>query len=419
LQSEIEKKYKKFVNNNIIEDDNIAKLQNLFDEYRITHAEIEKIYEKSLKAKKHTKGWMFFLFVVSWATAFILFMQEIVYLEISILISIIPIPILILIIIISKKTRKNTYLDELIEKKSKIKSELEKLLMIKNIAEYDCHFEGLFQILLRHFDDFGEYSDKKSEIKGIAADMNSDEDIDKIRKKLNQSKKKRRGLSQSILTELDKNFRVSAKEFDENLITELISKNDGEIKSVKEKIAEKKEILANVISEIKDERDYSQEIEAMDAEIAEAKKDLQVLIEKKDTLYSVIESLSDAVANISKKKYKKILGESLICFQLLTNGIYNQIDEKTIDSLIKNQDEYNELSDEVKYCILLSVKLKLTDFLSKNIPLIIEELKNAFSIINGDFLKSEIDAIGKQRQVILFINDGSLFESENIAVYEH
>jgi hypothetical protein len=172
--------------------------------------------------------------------------------------------------------------------------------------------------------------------------------------------------------------------------------------------------MFNIVSEMKDERDYSHEIEAVDAEVADAEKNLQVLTKKKNALYAVIESLSDAVENITEKKYAELLTKSLICFNTLTNDTYNEINEKTIDSLIKTQDEYNELSDEVKYCILLSVKLKLTDFLidsGKNIPLIIEEPKDAASFINGDFLKSEIDAISKHRQVVLFVNENSIFES--------
>jgi len=251
--------------------------------------------------------------------------------------------------------------------------------------------------------------------------MNSDEDINKFKKKVNQLKKKRKELKQSILTELSDNFPAGLNDFDEKLITKLINGNDEDIRSIVEKIEEKTQIASNIAGEMKDERDYSQEIEAVDTEIVEAEKKLQLLTKKKETIYAFIESLGYAVESVNNKKYKKLMTESLNCFHSLTRGVYNQIDEKTIDLLIKAedkyQDEYKELSDEVKYCILLAVKLKLTNFLidsGKNIPLIIEESKDAFSVIDGNFLKSEIDAICKQRQVILFVKENSLFESENI-----
>ncbi|MDR3237673.1 MAG: hypothetical protein LBT84_04140 [Spirochaetia bacterium] len=281
---------------------------------------------------------------------------------------------------------------------------LEELIKENSFPFADYNLDELYDILLKYFEDYTEYSDNLSEINAIQSTLAGEERLREIRHEMKLLKNRTTALQEETYKNLN-SVNLDPKEaLRQEDIEQLISYIDDEINNLGSAIASKEELLVRIEREklLSVGNDYESVVIKRD----EAQKLFDKLQAKKETAFFVTGLMNDAVRKREQQQIKKFVADILSRFNTITDNQFRTlVDEQIVENFIAGNGRHVSLNPSVVHTLLLSAKFSLNGFLSgtkKSIPLILDD---PFLFMDDDRISrllEQVREIAAARQVTLF-----------------
>ncbi|MDY6933119.1 MAG: AAA family ATPase [Spirochaetota bacterium] len=418
MVEEIEIMFPQFKDFNEISRNNIQKIEEAYNDIR----SVNEVIDDFIFQKKEKRNWMTNRLII-----INLFSIIVAFVTLNIDAVIIPsgdkITILVLLLILSLSlsflsvlpyvfSYRSKELKQLITKKNCMGKRLKCLLNQNNIDLNDNRLESIYELLVQYFEEYGEYSIKHFELSNAKESLKDKEYLNRIECRLNRLIKEEEALIEEINKDIISMKDVGNLELNPDIIQGMISNINLNIKTIKDNIKLNETIIININKDIKDNKNLFQKREQLIEEKEEAEKRLKDLNTEKNSIFYIMELLTEAVNQREKKQLDKLVLSSLDKFQILTDNHYDHlIDYNHISNLITRNEHIENTSPAIIHILLLSIMLSITDFLvdyKLDLPLIIDEPFLFMDDIRINRLKQLLDDISHKRQIIIFTYNPNL-----------
>ena len=408
ISDELNKNFPMFANINENFNTNLDNLHKLFDEFKILSYTIDIQKKNNSNIKKKT---FFSLLLFNSATFFsstIVYFFNFLQLPNNTIISKLIIAISLIItfivtVIIFKINKKNNP-DELEKQINEIAININTQFKEFNSDKQNLSHDEIYPILLQYFENYIHYIEKKDELLLINENSLKYTEIKELKSNLSDIKIEIKNITNSIerLTE----HKVNSLNTDK--IKSLISQNRIALETNNRAIIKKEDLIQKITKDLSKNKNnnLNNEKEILLNDIDSYKNQIE---EINDTIYSITlikEALSNAVLERETKSLENLCSLTLEIFNDLTINNYSKtITIETINKIIKEDNNTEDLSLSVLYNLLLSLKFSITDFFideNYTVPLILDEPFSFMDIERVEKLKSLVEETSKIRQVIIF-----------------
>ena len=416
LKKELEESYPQFRNFNEAKRQNLKKIHRCYREIRDKNEKIDHFESRIQSRRKKFKNLIISIFISS-AIA-ILFLANNILITISrskqfiliiglLALSALSIMILIVVYMLSKRSRE---FDKLRGEKAGIEENLKKILLENNVTLSDLKLESLYGFLLQYFEEFGEFTEKQLELFRMRDQMEDTSYIKKLKQDLYELEKEKKEIDKVINSDLQ-SIDEDSIERDQARINSIIITTNNEIKMLKEKIKNKKNVLLQVLEEVQQHIDNHEGRLHLIEKKNKLHDNLRRLNSHTDSMNYILKIFSEAIERREGKQLQQLIDTTIENFNFLTNNQYiASIDKDTVKDLIKGNTIIEKFNPATMHLLFLSVKIAITYFLidsRTNFPLIIDEPFIFMDDIRAEKLRTILQEISKFRQVIIFTHNSS------------
>ncbi len=416
LKKEIEESYPQFRNFNETKRQNLKKIHRCYREIRDNNEKIEQFLTKIKNKRRKLKNFVISIFLSS-AIATLLSANNILikisqskrFILVTGFLALTALSILILMVlyILSKKSRE---MDRLLKEKESIEEKLRKILLENNITLNDFKLESLYEFLLQYFEEFGEFTEKQLELFRLREQLEDSSYIKNLKKDLNEQEIEKKEIEEVINTDLQ-SIDGDNIEREKAAINRIVININNEIKMLKEKIKNKKNVLLQVLDEVQQHIDKHEERLHLIEKKNKLNNNLNRLNIHTDSMNYILTIFSEAIERREGKQLEKLIDATIKNFNFLTNNQYISItDKNTIRNFIKENKTVEKFNPATTHLLLLSVKIAITDFLidsRTNFPLIIDDPFIFMDDIRAEKLRTILHDISKFRQIIIFTHNSN------------
>ena len=416
LKKELEESYPQFRNFNEAKRQNLKKIHRCYREIRDKNEKIDHFESRIQSRRKKFKNLIISIFISS-AIA-ILFLANNILITISrskqfiliiglLALSALSIMILIVVYMLSKRSRE---FDKLRGEKAGIEENLKKILLENNVTLSDLKLESLYGFLLQYFEEFGEFTEKQLELFRMRDQMEDTSYIKKLKQDLYELEREKKEIDKVINSDLQ-SIDEDSIERDQARINSIIITTNNEIKMLKEKIKNKKNVLLQVLEEVQQHIDNHEGRLHLIEKKNKLHDNLRRLNSHTDSMNYILKIFSEAIERREGKQLQQLIDTTIENFNFLTNNQYiASIDKDTVKDLIKGNTIIEKFNPATMHLLFLSVKIAITYFLidsRTNFPLIIDEPFIFMDDIRAEKLRTILQEISKFRQVIIFTHNSS------------
>lgn len=303
------------------------------------------------------------------------------------------------------KNSKKEKLASLKQERSGLEIKLNSLLISGNINMDNFDLNELYELLLKYFEDYVEYTDRLDELNALKNSLKNKQYLSEIEDKLNKLKAE----EDSYKKEISRNIRLldSIKESDieKDKIVDLIKNIESQMEMITEQIAFKENVIIKVNEEMESNPEDSREGTDLIEEQIKVEQIVEKLTSNRNAIFFVTDIIEEAVKNRETKQIEKLVDISFDKFHFLTGNHYiTRIDTDLIHDMITGR-AVNETNPAILHALLLSIKFSLTDFFIDekiSLPLIIDDPFQFMDEERTMKLKEQITEISDRRQVIIF-----------------
>jgi hypothetical protein len=388
--------------------ENLDNIQTIFIEIRNINEKIDTIENDS----KHREKWINRLSIAVNLTAAasiisILINSRTIFSNIKVIASILGFCAIFTpgMFLYNFKNSKKDKLEKLKKERSDLEIKLNSILISGKINMDNFDLNELYELLLKYFEDYVEYTDRLDELNSLKNSLKNKQYLAEIEDRLNKLKAE----EDNYKKEISRNIRLldSIKESDieKNKIIELIKNIESQMEMITEQITFKENITAKVNEEMLSNPEDSREGTDLIEEQIKVEQIVEKLISNRNAVFFVTDIIDEAVKNRENKQIEKLVDISFEKFHFLTGNHYiTRIDTDLILDMIRGK-AVIETNPAILHALLMSIKFALTDFFIDDkisLPLIIDDPFQFMDEERTMKLKDQIIDISDRRQVIIF-----------------
>lgn len=410
MKKEVEKLFPQFKDHKFTKDGSLDELQLLFNKVRNINEKIDSFHFKREKRKKNLHKVIFIINTVAISALLSLFIHDnfsfqtnsIIFISL-ISFSLIFTPLSLLLFSTTSRLKK---LHNLQHEKYKLAEKL-KLVLSKNKVDFEGDkLSDLYEFLLQYFEDYIEYTERKSEIQNLEESLKGNKYVLSIQEKHNKLKDREEEFKDEIhnclssITSTD-NDEVAIESIEEEIV--LIDKT---MEKTLSKISIKNDLLQKVDTEMHNATDFNFEIHDLEKEKESLEKKLNNLKVNQLSKQYILDILSIAIEKLSDEKLNQLINSTLKNFNFLTESRHTSfINENILREFIINNTTPENCSQTIIHTLILTLKITLTEFIDNyqfKLPLIIDDPLQYMDDEKIVHLKQLILDISHKRQVIIF-----------------
>ncbi len=303
------------------------------------------------------------------------------------------------------KNSKKEKLLELKKERSALEEKLNSLLISGKINMDNFDLNELYELLLKYFEDYVEYTDRLDELNSLKNSLKNKQYLAEIEDRLNKLKAEEDSYKKEISRSIRLLDSIKESDIEKNKIIELIKNIESQMEMITEQISFKENITSKVNEEMLSNPEDSREGTELIEEQIKVEHIVEKLISNRNAIFFVTEIIDEAVKNRENKQIEKLVDISFEKFHYLTGNHYiTRIDTDLIHDLITGK-AIAETNPAILHALLMSIKFALTDFFIDDkisLPLIIDDPFQFMDEERTMKLRDQIIDISDRRQVIIF-----------------
>ncbi len=421
LIKETDEQFKQFSNFN---DNNLENLKEIEKAYKKARKNIEEIEKSSLKIKNRKRKFIKIILYINsyFLLIFAIFMifksasmpmlkfYRFYFIGSVLTISGIVSSITGLLYYLSNRTN-NRDLKILKEEREEIEKNLKSLLEENDISLDEYRLEAIYEFLVQYFEEYGEYSIRKSDLDNMKQSLKDEKYIKDLKKELKDLEEEEKEAHNKIDTELMNFGDIGEEDIELDSISKIITNLNYKLKSTKEMIKNKEENLSQIVDEIEKDIENRHDRDEISIERTKAQESLNKLQTYNNTVSFIIDILKEAVKNREEKQLSDLINIAQEKFSFLTNGQYEgSINENLISDIITGREYDEDISPSLYHLILISIKIAGTFLLTDidiSLPLIIDEPFLYMDEIRIGRLQELLYDLAEKRQIIIFTHNNN------------
>ncbi len=409
IKKEIDSKYPHLFDSSAPDSD-LDALQKTFNDLRNVNQRLNDLYFTGQEKRRRLK-WMLAALDFPIATALALMLARSLSQSgnsfiIPAVIACAAVPANLALVIMYLMAGREKELETLEKEHETLRKRFKDMLHDRSGEIEDFRVSELYGYLMQYFEDSIEYIERKKDLSSIEGSLKEKEYLAEVKARLDAIKKEEKKLMDELDTSFNSITVVDNIEREIGTIEDLIRTVDGEIEFNRNAIAGKEDILSQIESEIQEETTDDERREILVRERGIHDSALQTWNTNHESLCFIKDRLTAAVQRREENSLKKLAAASADYFNYLTGGQYAAlIDEEALTRLMREGSVPYEIPTPNLHTLSLSVKLALTDHLSKsgmNLPLLIDEPFQNMDEERSSRLREILGQVSGKRQIILF-----------------